>query len=103
MLANSPVEFVGPFEHHEVVVHGWQVPFLNATPLPGGRIHLNLDHRLGVDLTVEEAERFVPFLADCIAVAMGYTCHPRPDGGTKQRLPFTQMVPLAWTEESSEG
>ena len=32
-----------------------------------------------VAFSVEEAERFVPFLADAIAVALGYTTHPNGD------------------------
>jgi len=70
------VEFVGPFEHYDVVVNGWRVPFLEMTPMTGGRVLLTLDHRTGVDLSLDEAERVVPFLADCIAVASGYTAHP---------------------------
>ena len=75
------VNFPGPFTHHEVVVDEWSVPFLHAHP--GGdhdeTITLVLDSRLALTLSVDEAERFVPFLADAIAVALGYTCHPRGD------------------------
>jgi hypothetical protein len=92
-LERSSVQFIGPFQHHEVVVNGWQVPYLTAVPIPGGRVHITLDNRIGVELTVDEAERVVPFLADAIAVAAGYTGHP--DGGEPvQRLPFVQMKPL---------
>ena len=103
MLVNSPVEFVGPFEHHDVVVNGWQVPFLTATPIPGGRVHLTLDNRMGIDLTVQEAETVVPFLADCMAVAMGFTAHPEPDWtGPVERHPFNRMVSLGWTDTQPE-
>jgi hypothetical protein len=92
-LKRSSVQFIGPFQHHDVVVNGWQVPYLTAVPIPGGRVHITLDNRFGVDLTVDEAERVVPFLADAIAVASGYTGHP--DGGEPvQRLPFVRMEPL---------
>jgi hypothetical protein len=97
----ATVEYPGPFSSHVVVVNGWQVPYLNATPLNGGRVHLNLDHRFGVDLTIEEAERVVPFLADCLAVALGYTCHPGlevPD--PPRRKPFTRMRAISSLEES---
>lgn len=76
----SAVEFIGPFEHHAVVVNGWRVPFLEATPMNGGKIALSLDRRMAVDMTVEEADRLLPFMADCIAVALGYTAHPGRDG-----------------------
>jgi hypothetical protein len=79
-VPGSGVEFVGPFQHHDVIVNGWAVPYLEATPLNGGKIALSLDRRTTVDITVEEAERLLPFVADCIAVALGYTAHPGRDG-----------------------
>ena len=73
------VSFPGPFTQHEVVVDGWSVPFLHAHP--GGEhdehVMLVLDKRLAATFSVEEAERVVPFLADAIAIALGYTAHPR--------------------------
>jgi hypothetical protein len=94
-LEPSAVNFVGPFEHYDVVVNGRRIPFLSATPMNGGRVHLTIDNRLGIDLSVEEAERFVPFLADGIAVALGYTCHPEPEWeGPTTRQPFPRMMPL---------
>jgi hypothetical protein len=42
-------------------------------------VMLILDKRLAITVSVEEAERFVPFLADAIAVALGYTCHPNEE------------------------
>jgi hypothetical protein len=90
------VDFIGPFEHHDVVVNGCAVPFLTATPWNGGRIHLTLDGRFGLDLTVAEAEQVVPFIADAIAVALGYTAHPDavecPD--PRPRNPFARMTCL---------
>ena len=32
---------------------------------------------LGAEFSTSEAERVIPFLADAIAVALGYGCHPR--------------------------
>jgi hypothetical protein len=66
--AGFPVSFPGPFHHHDVVVSGHQVPFLRATPLDGGQVHLTLDRRLGLTLSADEAERVIPFLADAIAI-----------------------------------
>jgi hypothetical protein len=89
------VNFPGPFQHHDVVVNGRQVPYLRATPLDGGQVHLNLDRRLGLTLSAEEAERVVPFLADCIAVASGFTCHPEAgEDGPNPRHPFPAVQPL---------
>jgi hypothetical protein len=75
------VEFPGPFTHHEVIVGGWKVPLVEAHPTGGhdDKITLVIDGRFAETFTVEEAERFVPFLADAIAVALGYTGHPRGD------------------------
>ena len=79
--ADFRVSFPGPFTHHEVVVDGWTVPFLYAHPSGehDETVMLVLDGRLAVTVSVEEAERFVPFLADAIAVALGFTCHPNED------------------------
>jgi len=82
------VNFPGPFKHHDVVVHGWRVPFLEAHPKEEDRITLTLDRRLGVDLTTSEAERLVPFIADAIAVALGYGAHPRGDMPLPERRPY---------------
>ena len=75
------VQFPGPFTRHDVVVDGWSVPFLSAHPAGENDEHVTLvlDDRLAVTLTVEEAERLVPFLADAIAVGLGYTCHPNEE------------------------
>lgn len=73
------VNFPGPFQHHDVVVDGWRVPFLQARPGDEDRVMLVLDRRLGIDLSTAEAERLTPFIADAIAVALGYGAHPRGD------------------------
>ena len=72
------VSFPGPFPRHEVVVDGWQVPLLQAHPCgeQDDKAMLVIDDRLAATFTIEEAERFVPFLADAIAVALGYASHP---------------------------
>ena len=73
------VNFPGPFHHHDVVVEGWRVPHVQAHLQGEENVVLVLDRRLGIELTTAEAEKFVPFLADAIAVAMGYGAHPRGD------------------------
>jgi hypothetical protein len=94
-LTESCVSYVGPFESHDVVVEGRQVPFLRAMPIDGGEIDLTLDRRYGLILTTAEAERFVPFLANAIAVALGYTCHPDAERDSpRSRHPFPRVTPL---------
>jgi hypothetical protein len=80
------VSFPGPLSQHDVVVSGWKVPLLHAHPMGDHdeTVTLVLDNRLALDLSVDEAERFLPFLADAIAVALGYTCHPNEE--TEQPL-----------------
>ena len=83
------VDLPGPFAHHDVVVDGWRVPFLHATLGGEDRVLLVLDRRLGIDLSANEAERIVPFIADAIAIALGYGAHPREDTPRPpQRAPY---------------
>jgi hypothetical protein len=87
------VAFPGPFSHHDVVVAGWKVPLLEAH-LCGDHdesVQLVLDGRLAQIFTIDEAERFAPFLADAIAIALGFTAHPR---GEKVPIPHPQPAPV---------
>lgn len=92
--ANGPadpfqVSFPGPFQHHEVVVAGWSVPFLKASLRGEDGVRLILDDRLGLELSSDEADRLIPFLADSIAVALGYGAHPREqDTWPLERAPY---------------
>jgi hypothetical protein len=72
------VTFPGPFQHHDVVVDGWSVPFVKASFRSDEEDHVRLilDDRIGLDLKSAEAEKLLPFLADAIAVALGYGAHP---------------------------
>lgn len=91
----NPYEIIGPFESHRVVVGGRQVPFLQARPVNGGKIYLSLDDRYGLEISVADADRFIPWIADAIAVAMGYTCHPRPYMKEPiRRGPFPQLAEI---------
>jgi hypothetical protein len=80
------VEFPGPFSEHQVVVSGWRVPLLHAQLHGEDKITLVLDDRFGLELSTADAERVVPFLADAIAVALGYNAHPSAD----DPLPLTR-------------
>jgi hypothetical protein len=72
------VTFPGPFQHHDVVVDGWSVPFVKASFRSDAEDHVRLilDDRIGLDLSAAEAEKLMPFLADAISVALGYGAHP---------------------------
>jgi hypothetical protein len=90
------VEILGPVTSHRVIVSGRQVPFLDAAPANGGKIHLSLDDRYGLDLAVADADRIIEFIADCIAVALGYTCHPRDGMEPLAMHPFRRHVGVDW-------
>jgi hypothetical protein len=79
-MPSMAVTFPGPFTSHDVVVKGWRVPLVKAHLTAEDRVQLVLDDRLAADFSTEEVERFVPFLADAIAVALGYPSHPEGDG-----------------------
>jgi hypothetical protein len=73
------VQFVGPFEHHDVVIDGWRVPYLEAHLQGEDRVQVVLDRRIAVEMSTNESERLLPFIADAISVALGYGAHPRED------------------------
>lgn len=76
-LSEPRVTFRGPLGGQAVVVNGWQVPLVEAHANHDDRVLLVIDGRLGAEFSVEEAERVIPFIADAIAVALGYARHPR--------------------------
>lgn len=86
------VEYVGPFETHNVVYGGREVPLLTAHPLPGGRVDLVLDRMHILTLSVQDAERVVPFIADAIAIGLGYSGHPLPGNEPRQRHLMPRLI-----------
>ncbi len=96
-------EITGPMTIRDVLVDGRKVPFLRAAPANGGVISLLLDGRYGLDVTVADAEAFIPWIADAIAIALGYTCHPRPGVEPLRSSPFPPVHVLDWTETGEDG
>jgi len=70
-------ELVGPFlPKWKVVSYGHAVPNLSATMQPDGQnAWLILDERFMIEGPIEEIQKWVPFIANCMAVAAGYSCH----------------------------
>jgi hypothetical protein len=99
----SEYEIVGPFSSHWVLVDGRQVPFLQAAPANGGKIHLTLDQRYGLDISVTDAEAFIPWIADAIAIAMGYNCHPRAGTEPVRSDPFPPAHGIEWVDAATSG
>jgi hypothetical protein len=98
----SRIQLRGPYDTSIITVDGRKIPFLEAEPVIGGRIDLTLDSRFGLVLTLDEFERFVPFLADAIAIALGYTCHPRIGWeGPVKRTEFPRISDLNLDESQS--
>jgi hypothetical protein len=61
-----------------VVVDGYPLPYIEAHKFEGeneGLVSLILDNRFGLDTNAEEIERWLPFLANAMAVAAGRTSH----------------------------
>ncbi len=95
----ADVNFVGPFESWRVVVNGRQVPFLSADVHNGGKVELTLDDRIALTLDVVTAEEVVPFIADAIAIALGYTCHPAEDWDAPKPLPLMKRLTPLYLED----
>lgn len=100
-MSDPRVEYVGPFHTTHVVIDGRRVPFLEAELHPGGRIELVLDGRYALDLDVGVAEHIVRFIADAIAVALGYASHPREGREATPLGPFHRMTELTSFESES--
>lgn len=69
---------VGPFlEEYRLEVDGFRVPYLTAHPTNPQQTKWDvvLDERFGLDLDVEQLQDVVPFIANAMAVAAGYTSH----------------------------
>jgi hypothetical protein len=86
-------EIVGPFNERRLVIDGWQVPFLEATEVDGGRIHFTLDHRLGLDVEAKDFEPFARFLADAIAIALGLPSHPEGEKSLEEVQRMWALLP----------
>jgi hypothetical protein len=57
-------------------VDGYKLPYIEAhTFADSDLISLILDDRFGLDTNTEELERWLPFLANAMAVAAGRTSH----------------------------
>ncbi len=99
----SDCQIVGPFQSHRVIVDGRRVPFLEALPVNGGKISLLLDGRYTLDISVADADAFIPWIADAIAIAMGYTCHPRAGQEPLRASPFPPDHAIDWIETGPAG
>lgn len=75
-MSSPAVAILGPIQSRVVLLDGYRVPYLAADPVNGGQVRLTLDERFSFDVAVSDLDRTVEFIAHCIAVAAGFTCHP---------------------------
>lgn len=69
---------VGPFlEEYQLEVDGFKVPYLTAHPTNPQmtKWDIVLDGRFGLDLDTEQLQDVIPFIANAMAVAAGYSSH----------------------------
>jgi hypothetical protein len=97
------VELVGPFEHHAVVVDGWEVPHVVAQPVNGGEVLFELDGRFSLKVPVALVDETAWFLAQAIAVAAGWTAHPGGPEGTPRLSPYRRLRPLDSADQHHGG
>lgn len=114
------VASIGPFQRFPLTVNGWTVPNIQAKVRSDtdGRVSFTLDNRLGIDVPAAIAGALAAWIADVVAVSMGYACHPRegfqpgeqrPDPVAPARLPWRHMVGAlpgdieGLREEASDG
>jgi hypothetical protein len=99
----STYEIAGPFRSHWVLVDGRRVPFLEASPANGGKISLLLDQRYSIDISAVDADALIPWIADAIAIGLGYTCHPRAGQEPLRSSPFPPCHSIDWMESGPES
>jgi hypothetical protein len=92
-MAEGKVELVGPFSERRLVIDGWDVPFLEAVEMDGGKFNFTLDHRLGLEVDAEHFESVARFLADAIAVALGLPSHPRGEKDLDELQAMWALLP----------
>lgn len=72
------VEVHGPFlPEWRITVGGYRVPYIQARENDDGSIEIVVDHRFTLENPVprEEFDRWIPLLANAMAVAAGYSSH----------------------------
>jgi hypothetical protein len=89
------IEIVGPFQHRELHIDGWCVPFVNVIEVDGGRVHFTMDRRLGFNVSAADFEQAARLLATGMALALGMPCWPDGDfASDEERERFMGHVPF---------
>lgn len=72
------IEIVGPFQpEYKVTLDGFRVPHVRAIPMGENRVEIVIDNRFAMEgpVSIEEFNRWIPILANAMAIAAGYSCH----------------------------
>lgn len=72
------VEIHGPFrEEWRVTLNDYRVPLVHVREQSDGSVEVVIDHRFTLEHAVsrEEFDRWIPLLANAMAIAAGYSCH----------------------------
>lgn len=73
------MDLVGPFEERRVVLDGWTVPLIQAWEVDGGTVCVVVEDVFAYTIPAGEAENVIRLIANVIASAWGYRCHPQED------------------------
>lgn len=92
------VEAIGPFSTYELVVNGWTVPGVSSYRVDVRTVAF-VCGSYAYDIPEERAGAFADWLANVVAVSMGWTCHPSaswnpPDAAPFRSLPWHRAIRL---------
>lgn len=103
------VHSLGPFSAYPVEVNGWTVDLLQAMYRDDGTVEVSLDHRYMMALPSDLAAEVIEFVANAIAIARGWSCHPvsrdwTPDNDVApvRLMPWHQMHGITTVEGATD-
>lgn len=68
------VKIIGPFvAEYRLTVRDFRVPYMSAFPMQDGSWNLVCDERFMIECTDDELRKWLPYLADAMAVAAGFS------------------------------
>lgn len=86
-------EIVGPFNHRDLVVHGYTVPGIEAVEQDGGRICFSIDRRIIWTCSAADFEQVACLVADAYALGLGLASAPRADEHAEDWVDALKRVP----------
>lgn len=87
----------GPFhEHYRVSLDGHAVPLVELSWNSDDTLELVLDRRFGLTCNQEELQKWLPIVANAMAIGAGYSCHGE---NSVERNPYKTKVMEIGNEE----